>query len=88
MGECDIEDAECSFTCTMEEVDNEVFTDFLQCCADVDCLPDYPEDGICLAEDDEALQVSEQINLCTSGRFRVYRGPTVWYVQVQGFLPG
>ncbi len=34
------------------------FLDISQCLADNDCLPDYPPDGECLADDEDALQVS------------------------------
>ena len=63
MAECDPSDAECSFTCGMHGMDNDHFLDFLQCSADNGCIPDYGEDGECLATYDDALQV-----LCSTYR--------------------
>ena len=57
MARCDESDAECAFECSMSTMDNQPFLDISQCMADAGCVPDYPEDGICLAEDSQALQV-------------------------------
>ncbi len=59
MGSCGQEDAECSFTCGMQGLSNQPFLDISQCMADVGCMPDYPDDGVCLADDSQALQVME-----------------------------
>merc|ERR1711860_57761 len=56
LGTCDASDAECAYTCGMYAEDNQAFLDFMQCSADVGCMPDYPEDGVCLATPDQALQ--------------------------------
>ena len=50
-------DAECAFECSMLALDNQPFLDINQCMADIGCLPEYPDDGICLAEDSQAIQV-------------------------------
>ena len=57
MAKCDESDAECAFECSMLALDNQPFLDISQCMADIGCLPEYPDDGICLAEDSQALQV-------------------------------
>jgi hypothetical protein len=56
LANCGFTDAECAFTCGMANLDNQIFLDFLQCNADIGCLPSYPEEGECLATWDEALQ--------------------------------
>ena len=61
MAGCDESDAECSFECCMSNMDNQPFLDISQCMADIGCLPEYPDDGVCLAEDSEAIQVWNSI---------------------------
>ena len=58
-GRCDEDDAECAFECGMDALDNQPFLDISQCMADIGCLPEYPDDGVCLAEDSQAIQVFE-----------------------------
>ena len=60
---CDPEDAECSYTCGMIGLENQPFLDISQCMADLGCLPTYPDDGTCLAEDADALQVAPSAEL-------------------------
>ena len=60
---CDPEDAECSYTCGMIGLENQPFLDISQCMADLGCLPTYPDDGTCLAEDADALQVASSVEL-------------------------
>ncbi len=57
MTNCGEDDAECAFTCGMVGLANQPFLDISQCMADSGCMPDYPDDGVCLAEDSQALQV-------------------------------
>ena len=64
MAGCGESDAECSFECCMSNMDNQPFLDISQCMADIGCLPEYPDDGVCLAEDSEAIQVWVNHNLC------------------------
>ena len=59
MAQCDLEDVDCAFTCGMLALDNQPFLDISQCMADIGCLPEYPDDGVCLAEDSQAIQVFE-----------------------------
>jgi hypothetical protein len=40
----------------MDALENQAYLDFLQCNADVGCMPEYPEDGQCLVTPEQALQ--------------------------------
>ena len=44
-------------------LENQPFLDISQCMADLGCLPTYPDDGTCLAEDADALQVASSVEL-------------------------
>ena len=44
-------------------LENQPFLDISQCMADLGCLPTYPDDGTCLAEDADALQVAPSAEL-------------------------
>lgn len=71
---CDPEDAECSYTCGMIGLDNQPFLDMSQCMADIGCLPTYPDDGICLAEDSDALQELTDLPNQVAGDWWVVKG--------------
>ena len=42
--------------CILTAEPNEHFTELLNCMAEHNCMAMYPDDGMCLATDDEALQ--------------------------------
>ena len=79
MAQCDLEDVDCAFTCGMLALDNQPFLDISQCMADAGCVPDYPEDGICLAEDSQALQVLLEPSIFMTSSitllFSIWHGP-------------
>merc|ERR1711951_5987 len=61
MSDCDPTDAECGFTCGMggEAGKNEHFVDLLSCMVKNDCMDKYDESGACLAEDEQALDMTD-----------------------------
>jgi len=58
--DCDPTDAECGFTCGMgaEAGKNPHFVDLLSCMVNNNCMEKYEESGACLAEDDQALDLT------------------------------
>ena len=49
-------EAQCSLACIMTAPPNDKFDAVMECMAENDCIAQYPQDGQCLASDDEALQ--------------------------------
>ena len=52
------DEPECIALCDVEN-GNENFRKLTKCMVDNGCLPEYQEDGICLATDDQALQITD-----------------------------
>merc|ERR1719270_2669576 len=61
LGKCSPTDAECGFSCGMgtEAGKNAHFQTLLSCMVDNDCFEGYKESGRCLAEDNQALEVTD-----------------------------
>jgi len=61
LGKCSPTDAECGFSCGMgtEAGKNAHFQTLLSCMVDNDCFEGYEESGRCLAEDNQALEVTD-----------------------------
>ena len=52
---CDPADTGCAFRCG----GSPLFTSLLVCMIEGGCMEEYPESGVCLAQDDMALQIQD-----------------------------
>merc|ERR1712106_474815 len=61
LSDCEVGDAECSFTCGMgsEAGKNPHFVSLLKCMVENDCMDKYDESGSCLARDDQAMDITD-----------------------------
>ena len=61
LGDCEPTDAECGFTCGMgsDAGKNPHFVSLLSCMVDNDCMDRYAESGKCLADDHQALEITD-----------------------------
>ncbi len=82
------DEAQCSFACGMLD-GNENFSNLLKCMVDNGCMPQYEDDGLCLAADSDALQDLVDIDSVKGdwwvlkgqncGQDDVWRGAYDWY---------
>jgi len=82
------DEAGCSFECGMEDAD-ENFQNLVKCMVDNDCMAKYEDDGICMAEDSDALQEITDISQVQGdwwvlkgqncGQDEIWRGGYDWY---------
>lgn len=82
LDKCGDQDAECAFTCGMngEAGRDPLFLDFLYCALENECEAKYPESGVCLAADDQALP-SEDYSMIEGDWWTVYGqncGQGIW----------
>jgi len=58
---CDDTDAGCAFGCNVggTAFNNPLFRDFLECAIEFECEAPYPDSGVCLAEDSQAIQTMD-----------------------------
>lgn len=91
MAKCeDPSDAPCLFECGLNEISkNEAFQTFMTCSIDNDCIPEYEDDGFCLAMDEMAMQTLTEVDDLKGdwwvlkgqncGQDSVWRGGYDWY---------
>jgi len=70
---CDDTDAGCAFGCNVggTAFANPLFRDFLNCAIENECEARYPDSGVCLAEDNQAMQ-TEDWDLMKGDWYTVY----------------
>ena len=66
--------SKCQFDCEMTlGRDNDQFVSLLQCMSANDCFPEVPEDGVCLAGEEDTVQEIQELEQ-VAGDWWVVRG--------------